>query len=427
MMTPDQLAAWLDRERALLLERLEAELEIRPEAAALPRREHVRLFEALRTALAGGDYAPLENLMVAWVSSQADVALQYRAPLLPIITAFKATLWDVMPQRMTEVEALGNLKVLDPLLTHAVVRLTDLTAQSDQSRLTEELQATKRHLERLDRTKSDFISIAAHELKTPLTLIEGYASMLGGELGARMDPRQEMLLAGIRNGAKRLGEIVQDMIDVSMIDTAVLTLRFQPVRFRRLVEMVIHDWEASFAERQVVLALGDFDDGGQVTYADPERMTQVISNILGNGLKYTPDGGRVTVSARTLPGQDALGRAGFVEMMIADNGIGIDVDDQERIFQKFERVGSVALHSSGKTKFKGGGPGLGLAIAKGVVEAHGGSLWVESAGHDESAYPGSTFHLLLPLYYDPPEDKSGRLLGMGSETGRLGKLMRSTA
>jgi signal transduction histidine kinase len=93
--------------------------------------------------------------------------------------------------------------------------------------------------------------------------------------------------------------------------------------------------------------------------------------------------------------------ANYVEITIADTGIGIDPEDQDLIFEKFYRVGSVDLHSTGSTKFKGAGPGLGLPIARGVIAAHGGKVWVESPGHDEIRFPGSTFHIVLPALPAP--------------------------
>jgi signal transduction histidine kinase len=92
------------------------------------------------------------------------------------------------------------------------------------------------------------------------------------------------------------------------------------------------------------------------------------------------------------------------------------VDDHTRIFEKFGRLGSVALHSSGKTKYKGGGPGLGLPITKGIIEAHGGSVWVESPGFDERNCPGSIFHIMLPLRKTPPDDKAAKLFRPLSES-----------
>jgi signal transduction histidine kinase len=90
-------------------------------------------------------------------------------------------------------------------------------------------------------------------------------------------------------------------------------------------------------------------------------------------------------------------------VIIRDTGIGISAEDQALIFNKFSRRGNIALHSSGKTKFKGGGPGLGLHIAKGIIESHGGAIWVESEGYDEKKCPGSTFHILIPARSEPPD------------------------
>jgi signal transduction histidine kinase len=114
------------------------------------------------------------------------------------------------------------------------------------------------------------------------------------------------------------------------------------------------------------------------------------------------------VSGRLLPG--------FVEITITDTGIGIDPEFHSRIFEKFGRLGNVSLHSTGKTKFKGGGPGLGLSIAKGVIEAHGGTIWVESDGYDEIRCPGSTFHILLPLRTSPPDARATKLFHPLSNT-----------
>ena len=109
---------------------------------------------------------------------------------------------------------------------------------------------------------------------------------------------------------------------------------------------------------------------------------QALRNVLNNAIKYTPDGGTITIDGRTLPG--------FIEVTIRDTGIGISAEDQAVIFEKFGQLGNVDLHSSGKTKFKGGGPGLGLPIARGILEAHGGTIWVELQGHDEKTNPGSS-------------------------------------
>jgi signal transduction histidine kinase len=136
-------------------------------------------------------------------------------------------------------------------------------------------------------------------------------------------------------------------------------------------------------------------------FGDPERLLQVFRNILTNAIKFTPDGGRIRIDGRMLPG--------FLEITCTDTGIGIDYDDQQVIFGKFGQLGSTSLHSSGKFKFKGGGPGLGLHIAKGIVEAHGGAIWVESPGYNERTCPGSTFHILIPMLREPPDVRTAKL------------------
>ncbi len=130
---------------------------------------------------------------------------------------------------------------------------------------------------------------------------------------------------------------------------------------------------------------------------DPEAIRKVFAHLLGNAVKFTPDGGRISIHGCLMPADSQRYSEGAVEIVVQDTGIGIDPEHQELIFDKFYQTGEVALHSSGKTKFKGGGPGLGLAIARGIVEAHGGEIWVESTGQDEVNFPGSAFHLLLPL------------------------------
>ena len=114
-----------------------------------------------------------------------------------------------------------------------------------------------------------------------------------------------------------------------------------------------------------------------------------------NAIKYTPDGGKVIISTRPVMIDDEIPG---VEITVRDTGIGLDSAHHELVFEKFYQAGRVAIHSSGKTTFKGGGPGLGLAIVRGVARAHGGKVWVASLGHDETTFPGSTFILQLPIH-----------------------------
>jgi signal transduction histidine kinase len=199
----------------------------------------------------------------------------------------------------------------------------------------------------------------------------------------------------------RLREIVDDMIDVSLIDNNMLSLNFQPVWINRLLKIVEGDVADSASERSLTVEFKPFQGSDEMTFGDPERLYQALRNVISNSVKYTPDGGKVTIDGRKLPG--------FIEVIVSDTGIGIDPQDHDLIFEKFGRSGNASLHSSGKIKFKGGGPGLGLSITKGIIEAHGGAIWVESPGYDEKTCPGSIFHILLPVRKKPPDEKIAKL------------------
>jgi len=134
---------------------------------------------------------------------------------------------------------------------------------------------------------------------------------------------------------------------------------------------------------------------------------QVFQKVIYNAVKYTPDNGSIVVSARELPG--------FTDVTVSDTGIGIAPENLIRIFDKFSSMTEVSLHSSGKVKYKGAGPGLGLAIAKGIIEAHGGSIWAESIGYDEKKLPGSIFHIMVPMRAAPPNSDMAALFTMQTE------------
>jgi signal transduction histidine kinase len=261
---------------------------------------------------------------------------------------------------------------------------------------TQELERANLDLAKLDKTKSDFISIAAHELKTPLTLVQGYADILLKEDRSAMEREYvNDVLRGIIKGTKRLQSIIEDMIDMSLIDGQALTLRLESVSIGTIIELAVGELGAAARERKQTITVEAFIGIPRIQ-GDTQRLYQVFINVVGNSIKYTPDGGHITINGRLLKAQGTL-EEDFVEIIVADTGIGIDEEDLEYIFGKFYRTGPISLHSSGKTKFKGAGAGLGLAIAKGIVEAHGGRIWAESEGHDEVRCLGSQFHILLPV------------------------------
>jgi signal transduction histidine kinase len=256
-------------------------------------------------------------------------------------------------------------------------------------------------LERMDRAKSDFISVTSHELRTPLTLLRGYGQMLAEEGAVRNSTPLTTMVNGILSGADRLHAIIDSMLDVAKIDNRVLELTYTTFSMQALLRLVCEDLKKAMAERR--LTVEEDLQGLPHIEADLDSLRKMFTELIGNAIKYTPDGGRIKLSGRVLPTGDVLAEDS-IEIVVSDTGIGIEPQLQELIFTKFYRTGPVATYSSSKTRFMGGGPGLGLSIAKGIVEAHGGLIWAESPGYDEQHCPGSQFHVILPLHKLPKNE-----------------------
>ncbi len=362
-----------------------------------------RFYSATIQAVETGDYTLLDSILADWSASQTQTELQTStSSLIEMLNALMTLSCDVSRETFAAEDALALLRSLLAVFSHSFSLAAEFVARAKVDFVSNQLSLTNQALEKLDRSKSDFIAISAHELKTPLTLIDGYASMLKENLQpADAASYQTVLLNGILNGTQRLHDIINDMIDASLIDNQILNINFQPVWINQLISILASESQPAICERKQTLKVVQFEGSNQMTFGDPERLIQVLRNILTNAIKFTPDGGTITLSGRKLPG--------FFEVVIADNGIGIDPEYLSLIFEKFIRLGTTALHSSGKTKYKGGGPGLGLHIARGIIEGHGGTIWAESSGFDEITCPGSTFHILIPIRTSPPEINPSKL------------------
>jgi signal transduction histidine kinase len=186
------------------------------------------------------------------------------------------------------------------------------------------------------------------------------------------------------------------MLDVTRIDAETLKMSPVPVLLKWVLNDLLHEFKSAATERKIEIVV-DHKASTPSINADPALIQKALYHLVINAIKYTPDGGKITIRTRSVEMDD---HAPGVEIAVIDTGIGLDPEHHELVFVKFYQVGSVAIHSSGKTSFKGGGPGLGLALVKGVARVHGGKVWVESAGHDETHYRGSTFYLQLPV--NPP-------------------------
>lgn len=295
--------------------------------------------------------------------------------------------------RTSEVIASGNLahrtgiRSNDEIgtLAHSFDEMTERLQQR-----TLELEKSNRILEQMDRTKTSFISISAHELRTPLTLIQGYAYMI--EQMADKDSELQTLAKGIMEGFNRMEAVVNDMLDVTKIDSQALHVSRSSQRMDLIIGKVQRFFKAALKERNLKLSVQGLETLPPV-HVDPELTYKVFYHLVMNAIKYTPDGGSITIQGRKVT-DDVHGQE--IEISIRDTGIGIAPQDQQLVFEKFYQTGEVLSHSSGKTKYKGGGPGLGLAIARGIVQAHGGRIWLESPGHDEKACPGTVVYVRLP-------------------------------
>lgn len=362
-------------------------------------KQLLSLLNALEETALFGEYTTLVKILTNWVTqyTEADIP-QVILDLSDFLHSIQIACQQVIlnhPGRFDFAKQKFSSDISD-LFFHTQKRLMQIGFEKyveQQSKTAAEIQAM---LEKLDQSKSNFISIAAHELKTPLTIIEGYSMMLGDLLSGNEGYKTySPYLDGIKKGTERLKQIIQDMIDVSMIDSRMLLLTFQPCLINRLIETVVEDMKKRALDRELLIQFRPIKGMNELIYLDEIRLSQALRNIIENAIKFTPDGGKIEVYGRKL--------SGFVEIMVEDTGIGVDPEDQPLIFEKFSQLGQVSLHSSGKSKFKGGGAGLGLPIAKGILEAHGGTIWMESEGCDEIRCPGSIFHLMVPVYTQPPK------------------------
>jgi signal transduction histidine kinase len=259
----------------------------------------------------------------------------------------------------------------------------------------EAMRATQRseiqRLGEIDRMKSNFITIASHEIVTPVTMIKAYAEMMGGgALGAVTDNQREGL-AAIGRGTATLTRLARDLTDMSLLDKHQLPAKYEPSDLGEILEEIAVQVSPFVTKRDQQISIG-VETGLVHPRVDHDYLSQAILNVVMNAVRFTPDGGSIDLSARRVPEG--------AEIVVTDTGIGIPKEDQEKIFAKLVELKDINLHSSGTAEFNSSGLGLGLSIARGIVEAHGGTIRVES-----EVGKGSTFRILLPITagMDAPE------------------------
>ena len=292
-----------------------------------------------------------------------------------------------------------DLSVLSAHANQTAVALENARLVDNLMRLNQELRQARRTLEknnqelqRIDQAKSDFISIASHELRTPLTVIKGYTEMLMDD--PKIEKGQKSMMKGIHDGTLRLHEVMDSMFDIAQIDARSLKPHLQPVDVGQLIHQVCLEHVKTVKEREQILNIKVSTI--PLVKADAHLLEKLFHHLIRNAIKFTPNNGWITISGKHIPAIINLPNGG-VELIVSDTGVGVDPNLREVIFSKFYQPGELGKHSTSKSRFKGGGAGLGLALSKGIVEAHGGRIWVESPGYDEVNFPGSQFHIILPL------------------------------
>jgi signal transduction histidine kinase len=289
---------------------------------------------------------------------------------------------------MQAIVALENARLYDE-----VTGISQMMERMVSQRV-EELNNAYNTLAKHDKNKSAFIQVAAHELRTPLTVIKGYLGMLQAEPNIKNNGVLSQAIEGVLQGTNRLHQIVSSMLDVARLDNQITNPHVEPVSLSLILRLIYKDYVKDLAARNLTLSLDEAIKDIPPLLADSELLKKALDHVIVNAIKFTPDGGSVNISAQVV--EDArLGRC--AEVRIKDTGIGIDAEHHKIIFEKLYQLGTVELHSSSRTNYKGGGAGLGLAIASGIVKALQGSIWVESSGHDEVNFTGSTFIIRLPL------------------------------
>jgi len=291
----------------------------------------------------------------------ATLEAHYRATLDGSHESFELT----HDERIYQVEA---MPIPSPEQPTGLLLLQDVT----EGYRVKVLAATNAELDRLNRTKSEFVSVVSHEFRTPLTSIQAFSELLRDESFPETQVRE--FAADINSEAERLTRLISDLLDLDRLESGQIAMQTDALDLNALVHDAVATAPPHGPQHEVRL---DLDPDLPPVPGDRDKLVQVVLNLLSNALKYSPDGGVVTVGTRGEPGQ--------AHLWVQDQGIGIAAADLETIFERYRRVASESTAAIQ-------GTGLGLPIVRQIAELHGGRAWAES-----EPGVGSTFHVVLPF------------------------------
>ncbi|MFC1855176.1 response regulator [Thermodesulfobacteriota bacterium] len=256
-------------------------------------------------------------------------------------------------------------------------------------------------LRMLNRMKTSFLGMASHELKTPLVMIKGYAELILDSRDIKLEDSTAEMVSHILKGADTLNNIIKDMLDITKIEAKELKLHIVPVELKLIIETVALEMLEVARKRKITISIDEAPKHSALV--DAPQIHRVLVHLVSNAIKFTPDNGKIKISANKVkdPILDSMYKNQepneYIDISIADSGIGIEKSEHDRIFDVFYEIGDIDHHRTSKIAYLGKGSGLGLTICKGIVEAHCGRIWVESEEVNLKTFPGTTFHVLLPF------------------------------
>jgi len=275
-----------------------------------------------------------------------------------------------------------------------VTSLTKIDSQLRRAKASKDTALDK--IEQIKKSATDVISIKAHELRSPLTLVSGYSQMLANDSELMEDAYYSELIKGIVSGSDRLQGIIENMIDTATIQPKILNIDTTPLSLYSLVDNICQDLRGNVQARKITLS---HDNLGEIppVYGDSTALKKVFEILINYAMTHTPSGGKITITGRHIPPRSEVLKWEGAEIVVCDTGIGIGAETKDRFFQ--ERMNPMQVDFSLLDEIAAGEekPGEELAVVRSIIEAHNGRVWVERMVKDAEHLPGSEFHVVLPL------------------------------
>ena len=336
--------------------------------------------------------------IVAWIK-----ALEVEA-LVPIHTEDEWIGLFVLSQKLSgasfsddEIELLSTLADQTSVAlqnARLVESLTKIDSQLRRVKASENTALDK--IERIKKSASDIISIKAHELRSPLTVVSGYTQLLANDTALMKDEYYAELINGILSGSDRLQNIIENMISTASITPSNLNIGTRPLSLYTIVDNICRDLQGQVQARKITLS---HDNLGEIpaVYGDSEALKKVFDILINYAMTHTPSGGKITITGRYIPPKSDKLKWEGAEIVVSDTGIGIDLEAKDRFFQEHKNPFMVDFSLLDEIADGEERPGEQLAIARSIIEAHNGRVWVERMEKDTEHLPGSEFHVVLPL------------------------------